>query len=167
MSEKIKLFIAEGDTTHYNKLKDLIALHPEFEICGQDEETLPSTRAGQLLNTSILNKKISDIFITVGIPAHIQGYKFLREAIKLTIKQPGIINCITKELYPSIAKQFNTSPSKVERAIRHAIEVGWSRGKIENINTIFGVKVYGHNDRPTNGEFISLIADKMHMEEIC
>jgi len=166
MSEKVKLFITDTDPASVNKLREIIALHPEFELCPQTE-ALPSTHAAQALNASLLNKKISDIFITVGIPAHIQGYKFLREAIKLTIKQPGIINCITKQLYPSIAKLFGTSPSKVERAIRHAIEVGWSRGKIENINNIFGVKVYGHNDRPTNGEFIALVADKMMVDGVC
>jgi len=104
------------------------------------------------------------IFMTVGIPAHIKGYQFLREAIKLTIDTPDIINCITKKLYPSIADKFETSASKVERAIRHAIEVAWNRGKIENINALFGVRVYGSNDKPTNGEFIALVADKMLIE---
>ena len=111
-----------------------------------------------------LEEKISMIFMTVGIPAHIKGYQFLREAIKLTIDTPDIINCITKKLYPSIADKFETSASKVERAIRHAIEVAWNRGKIENINALFGVRVYGSNDKPTNGEFIALVADKMLIE---
>lgn len=111
-----------------------------------------------------LEEKISNIFITVGIPAHIKGYQFLREAIKLAIDTPEIINAITKKLYPSIAEKFSTSSSKVERAIRHAIEVAWNRGKIENINTIFGLKVYASNEKPTNGEFIALVADKMLIE---
>ena len=111
-----------------------------------------------------IEEKISNIFITVGIPAHIKGYQFLREAIKLAIDKPEIINSITKELYPSIANHFGTSASKVERAIRHAIEVAWNRGKIENINTVFGIKVYNNNEKPTNGEFIALVADKMLME---
>ncbi|MCL2598721.1 MAG: sporulation transcription factor Spo0A [Firmicutes bacterium] len=111
-----------------------------------------------------VDEKISNIFITVGIPAHIKGYQFLREAIKLTIDNPEIINSITKKLYPMIAGKYETSASKVERAIRHAIEVAWNRGRIENINTLFGVKVYTQNDRPTNGEFIALIADKMLLE---
>jgi len=128
--------------------------------------TEQTTVAAQALNTSLLMKRVSDIFVSVGIPAHIQGYKFMREAIILTIEDPGIINSITKQLYPNIAKTFGTSPSKVERAIRHAIEVGWSRGKIENINNLFGVKVYGQNDRPTNGEFIALIADKLMLDGV-
>ena len=112
----------------------------------------------------ILDEKISNIFITVGIPAHIKGYQFLREAIKLATERPEIINSITKELYPSIAKHFSTTSSKVERAIRHAIEVAWNRGKIENINNVFGIKVYNSNEKPTNGEFIALVADKMLLE---
>ena len=104
------------------------------------------------------------IFLSLGIPAHIKGYQFLREAIKLAIETPEIVSSITKKLYPSIATKFATSSSKVERAIRHAIEVAWNRGKIENINSIFGIKVYNQNEKPTNGEFIALVADKMLME---
>lgn len=111
-----------------------------------------------------LDEKITNIFITVGIPAHIKGYQFLREAIKMAISNPEIINSITKKLYPSIAQKFDTSSSKVERAIRHAIEVAWNRGKIENINSLFGVRVYSDNEKPTNGEFIALVADKMLLE---
>ena len=111
-----------------------------------------------------LDERITNIFITVGIPAHIKGYQFLREAIKMAIDTPEIINSITKKLYPSIADKFDTSASKVERAIRHAIEVAWNRGKIENINNLFGIRVYGNNEKPTNGEFIALVADKMLIE---
>lgn len=111
-----------------------------------------------------IEEKITNIFITVGIPAHIKGYQFLREAIKLAMENPDIINSITKKLYPSIAQRFETSASKVERAIRHAIEVAWSRGKIENINNVFGLTVYSNNEKPTNGEFIALVADKMLLD---
>lgn len=111
-----------------------------------------------------IEEKITNIFITVGIPAHIKGYQFLREAIKLAMENPDIINSITKKLYPSIAERFETSASKVERAIRHAIEVAWNRGKIENINSIFGLTVYSNNEKPTNGEFIALVADKMLLD---
>ena len=115
-------------------------------------------------NNNQIEEKISNIFITVGIPAHIKGYQFLREAIKLAIANPEIINSITKKLYPTIAEKYDTSASKVERAIRHAIEVAWNRGKIENINNLFGIKVYSSNEKPTNGEFIALVADKMLIE---
>lgn len=141
--------------------EDVIAKRME-DILGRGEalrvenKRMPKNRA--------LEEKISNIFITVGIPAHIKGYQFLREAIKMAIEEPDIINSITKQLYPSIATRFSTSASKVERAIRHAIEVAWNRGKIENINNLFGIKVYDSNEKPTNGEFIALVADKMLVE---
>lgn len=111
-----------------------------------------------------LDEKISNIFISIGIPAHIKGYQFLREAVKLAVVDPEIIASITKRLYPTIAEKFSTSSSKVERGMRHAIEVAWNRGKIENINNLFGLQIYGANEKPTNGELIALIADKMIME---
>lgn len=113
-----------------------------------------------------IEERITNIFITVGIPAHIKGYQFLREAIKMAVDNPDVINSITKKLYPQVAMRFDTSASKVERAIRHAIEVAWNRGKIENINNLFGVRVYNHNEKPTNGEFIALVADKMLLESV-
>lgn len=125
-------------------------------------ETIKNTTA---LN-SVMEEKIAKIFISVGIPAHIKGYQYLREAIKEVVDDPSLINNITKKLYPNVAKVFDTSPSKVERAIRHAIEVAWNRGKIENINKIFGFKVYNVNDKPTNGEFIALVADKLMVDSI-
>lgn len=112
----------------------------------------------------ILDEKIANIFISIGIPAHIKGYHFLREAVKLAVVEPDIISSITKRLYPTIAEKFATSSSKVERGMRHAIEVAWNRGKIENINNLFGLQIYGANEKPTNGELIALIADKMLME---
>lgn len=111
-----------------------------------------------------LDEKLSSLFLTIGIPAHIKGYQFLREAVKMVVENPDVINRITKELYPGIAKRFNTTASKVERAIRHAIEVAWSRGRIETLNTAFGCKVATKEDKPTNGEFIAMIADKLSME---
>ncbi len=111
-----------------------------------------------------LDEKITGVFLSIGIPAHIKGYHFLREAIKMVVKNPELINSITKKLYPGIAEPFETSASKVERAIRHAIEVAWSRGKIENINAFIGYNIYTNNDKPTNGEFIALMADKLIMD---
>jgi len=111
-----------------------------------------------------LDDRLSNIFLSLGIPAHIKGYQFLREAIKLVIEDPDRINRITKELYPAIARRFNTSSSKVERAIRHAIEVAWSRGRIDTLNRAFGCRVALPDEKPTNGEFIALVADKLSME---
>ena len=135
-----------------NRIEDIIS------GAGQETSTTNSSKLGKM------EEKITNIFITVGIPAHIKGYQFLREAIKLAIANPEIINSITKKLYPTIAEKYSTSASKVERAIRHAIEVAWNRGKIENINNVFGLKIYSSNEKPTNGEFIALVADKMLIE---
>ena len=122
------------------------------------ESRLPSP------NTLSLDDRISNLFLGMGIPAHIKGYQYLREGIKLVIAEPGMIGGITKELYPAIAHRFGTSSSKVERAIRHAIEVAWSRGRVDTLNKAFGCDVAQPNDKPTNGELIALIADKLRMD---
>ncbi len=111
-------------------------------------------------------EKISEIFISIGIPPHIKGYAYLREGIKLTVEKPYVINSVTKELYPTIAEKFSTTPSKVERAIRHAIEVAWNRGRIDAINAIFGARIYLGTEKPTNSEFIALVADKLILENM-
>ena len=111
-----------------------------------------------------LDERIANIFLSMGIPAHIKGYHFLREAIKLVVYDRDKINAITKDLYPSVAQIFGTSSSKVERAIRHAIDVAWNRGQMENINMLFGSKLYVRHDKPTNGEFIAMIADRLAIE---
>ena len=111
-----------------------------------------------------LDERISKIFISVGIPPHIKGYTYLREGVKMAVKSPDIINNITKKLYPGIGEKYDTSASKVERAIRHAIEVAWNRGRIDSINSVFGVRAYVGSEKPTNGEFIALVADKMILE---
>ena len=111
-----------------------------------------------------LEEKISNIFISIGIPPHIKGYNYLREGIKMAVERPDIINNITKVLYPQIGEKYSTTASKVERAIRHAIEVAWNRGRIEVINAIFGARVYIGSEKPTNSEFIALVADKLILE---
>ncbi|MCL2229384.1 MAG: sporulation initiation factor Spo0A C-terminal domain-containing protein [Firmicutes bacterium] len=161
--QKVKLSIENYTEEQIDILKRALESHNEFELClGEKHET----KAANTLNSALVLSRASDIFLSVGIPPHIQGFKFLRTAIISIIERPSIINAITRELYPFVANKYDTTPSKVERAIRHAIEIGWSRGKIENINTLFGVKVYGHNDRPTNGEFMALIADKIMLENM-
>ena len=117
-------------------------------------------------HTVSLEEKISKIFINVGIPPHIKGYTFLREGVKMAVEEPMIINNITKKLYPMIGEKYQTTASKVERAIRHAIEVAWNRGRIETINNILGVRAYVGAEKPTNGEFIALVADKMLLEKV-
>ncbi len=111
-----------------------------------------------------LDERLSEVFIYAGIQPHIKGYSFLREAVKLAVRDPDILNSITKRLYPAVAAMFDTTPSKVERAIRHAIEVAWARGKIENLNNVYGIKIFGKGDKPTNGELIALLADRLVLE---
>ena len=156
--------IALGATYYMNKPFSMDTLYQRlldfFDLRKLDIQKQPA-----LVRSKSLDERITSIFLSIGIPAHIKGYQFLKEAIKLVIKKPEIINSITKQLYPPIARNFETSPSKVERAIRHAIEVAWNRGRIENLNTIFGYNIYTKNDKPTNGEFIALIADRLMLEE--
>ena len=128
------------------------------------EKSLEVKRKSLEFKAVSLDEKISKIFINVGIPPHIKGYSFLREGVKMAVEDPEIINSITKRLYPSIGEKFSTTPSKVERAIRHAIEVAWNRGRIDSINSILGVRAYVGAEKPTNGEFIALVADKMLLE---
>ena len=127
------------------------------------EKRVAQTFGGEKKTVNI-DEKISKIFISVGIPPHIKGYVYLREGVKMAIDRPQIINNITKQLYPGIGEKYDTSASKVERAIRHAIEVAWNRGRIESINSVFGVRAYVGSEKPTNGEFIALVADKMILE---
>ena len=108
-----------------------------------------------------LDEQITNLFLTLGIPAHIKGYQYLREAVHMVLDNHDVINRITKELYPGIARKFDTSASKVERAMRHAIEVAWSRGRLEAVNQMYGYRVFAREDKPTNGEFIAMISDKL------
>jgi len=122
------------------------------------------TYVGARSDQRTLDEEITSIFLTIGIPAHIKGYHFLREAVKMVVEDSSLINSITKELYPGVARRYNTTPSKVERAIRHAMEVAWNRGHIDSINAIFGYHVFTKQDKPTNGEFIALVADKLSLD---
>lgn len=111
-----------------------------------------------------LEINITNIIHEVGVPAHIKGYQYLRDAITMVVEDMDLLGAVTKELYPAIAQRNNTTPSRVERAIRHAIEVAWNRGKIETINSLFGYTVHNDKGKPTNSEFIAIIADKLRLE---
>ena len=107
---------------------------------------------------------VTDIIHQIGIPAHIKGYHYLRTAILLSVEDSEMINCITKLLYPTVAKQYSTTPSRVERAIRHAIEIAWDRGNVDTLNGFFGYTIHTAKGKPTNSEFIALIADKLKLK---
>lgn len=111
-----------------------------------------------------LETEITNIIHEIGVPAHIKGYMYLREAITMVVNDMELLSAVTKELYPSIAKKYNTTASRVERAIRHAIEVAWGRGQIEAINKLFGYTVHNDKGKPTNSEFIAIIADKLRLK---
>jgi two-component system response regulator (stage 0 sporulation protein A) len=111
-----------------------------------------------------LEAEITNIIHEIGVPAHIKGYMYLREAITMVVNDMELLSAVTKELYPSIAKKYNTTASRVERAIRHAIEVAWSRGQVDTINRIFGYTVHNDKGKPTNSEFIAMVADKLRLK---
>jgi len=111
-----------------------------------------------------LEDEITSIIHEIGVPAHIKGYMYLREAINMVVDNIELLSAVTKELYPSIAKKYNTTASRVERAIRHAIEVAWSRGQVDTINKLFGYTIHNGKGKPTNSEFIAMIADKLRLK---
>ncbi len=128
------------------------------------EYSISSLDSNQKKSISI-EAEITNIIHEIGVPAHIKGYLYLRAAIGMVVENIEYLSAVTKELYPNIAEKFNTTPSRVERAIRHAIEVAWSRGKIDTINRLFGYTVHNGKGKPTNSEFIAMVADKLRIEQ--
>ena len=118
----------------------------------------------QSTKEEILEIKVTNIIHEIGVPAHIKGYQYLRDGIIMVVNNIEIINQITKQLYPDLAKKYKTTPSRVERAIRHAIEVAWNRGQIETVDSIFGYTVNSNKGKPTNSEFIAMVADKLRLD---
>ncbi|MBQ2972007.1 MAG: sporulation transcription factor Spo0A [Ruminococcus sp.] len=118
---------------------------------------------GASLDSFSIEVKVTEILHQIGVPAHIKGYHYLRDSIIMSIEKPEIINAVTKQLYPSVAKKYQTTSSRVERAIRHAIEVAWDRGDVEVLNSYFGYTIQGSRGKPTNSEFIAMISDKLRL----
>lgn len=106
---------------------------------------------------------VTEMIHQIGVPAHIKGYHYLREAILLSVEDPEVMNAVTKVLYPTVAKKFATTPSRVERAIRHAIEVAWDRGDVDTLNAYFGYTIHNSRGKPTNSEFIAMLSDKLRL----
>lgn len=129
-------------------------------------ERMRAACSGEQPEKSPVNLKnmVTDIIHEIGVPAHIKGYQYLREAIMIAVEDMEVINAVTKILYPEVAKRFNTTPSRVERAIRHAIEVAWDRGDLETLQKFFGYTVSNTKGKPTNSEFIAMIADRLVLE---
>lgn len=145
-----------------------------IRVVGVAKEQDENGTQGKVINTVFENKSrrladslemdVTDIIHEIGVPAHIKGYQYLRDAIIMSVNDSEMLNSITKVLYPTIAKKHKTTSSRVERAIRHAIEVAWSRGKMETIEELFGYTVNSGKGKPTNSEFIALISDKIRLE---
>ncbi len=154
----------------YKILDNLISANKEFRIL----ITVPSDEKGDRQQEEVpeisefdgrdLEKDVTDMIHEIGVPAHIKGYQYLREAIMMSVEDVEMLGSITKILYPTIAKKYQTTPSRVERAIRHAIEVAWSRGRMETLDALFGYTINTGKGKPTNSEFIALIADKIRLQ---
>jgi len=141
---------------------DMAALVDRLEeIRGEENRTLTLARRNDKASIESL---VTGIIHEIGVPAHIKGYQYLREAIIIAVNDMDVINAITKVLYPQVAKTFQTTPSRVERAIRHAIEVAWDRGDLDTLQRFFGYTVSNTKGKPTNSEFIALIADKLQLQ---
>jgi len=131
------------------------------EIRGGESQRQPAARR---TSANDIESMVTSIIHEIGVPAHIKGYQYLREAIIIAVNDMDVINAITKVLYPQVAKAFQTTPSRVERAIRHAIEVAWDRGDLDTLQRFFGYTVSNTKGKPTNSEFIALIADKLQLQ---
>lgn len=174
--EQLKFTSTRDDDNVYRILDDLIQADKEFQIM----ITVPAGKLSEKPgNTSTLKTvldrleapkeidletEVTNMIHEIGVPAHIKGYQYLREAIIMSVEDTSVLSSITKILYPGIAKKFSTTPSRVERAIRHAIEVAWSRGKMETLDGLFGYTINTGKGKPTNSEFIALIADKIRLQ---
>lgn len=135
-----------------------------IQLSGWKNEKTPVVIKNNIITDPELEVMITDIIHQIGVPAHIKGYHYLREAIILSIKNSEIVNSVTKLLYPTVAKNHGTTASRVERAIRHAIEVAWDRGDIDVLNSYFGYTIQNDRGKPTNSEFIAMISDKLRLK---
>ena len=159
--------IMENDHCYYmlEPFEISVLLDQIDQMCGvTSEEKLPSAKQHGEITLQQLEVDITGIIHQIGVPAHIKGYHYLREAILLSVQDNQMINSVTKQLYPLVAKKFGTTASRVERAIRHAIEVAWDRGDVDVLNSYFGYTIQNSRGKPTNSEFIAMIADKIRMQ---
>ena len=185
--EQLNVTTKRDDERMYKLLSDLMNTNKEFQIMitvPGSTGMVQSAKATQDTANSVvfapvdwkgekvqktenvthdLEKDVTDMIHEIGVPAHIKGYQYLREAIIMSVEDIEMLSSITKVLYPTIAEKYDTTPSRVERAIRHAIEVAWNRGRMETLNSLFGYTISTGKGKPTNSEFIALIADKIRL----
>ena len=151
--------MAAGADYYFLKPFDAAAIARRIQsLCGDHAEA-PARRA-----PSNLEMQVTEIIHQIGVPAHIKGYQYLRDAILMAIEDDTIINAVTKRLYPTVAKKHGTTSSRVERAIRHAIEVAWDRGDVDTLTAYFGYTIHNERGKPTNSEFIAMISDKFRLQ---
>lgn len=184
--EQLKVTTGHDDERMYKILSDLMNANKEFQImitvpgtgalnvkeaeenrgivfADDDRKKTRELLGEQKKEVHDLEKDVTDMIHEIGVPAHIKGYQYLREAIMMSVNDIDMLSSITKVLYPTIAEKYETTSSRVERAIRHAIEVAWSRGRMETLNALFGYTISTGKGKPTNSEFIALIADKIRL----
>ena len=178
LMEQLNVTTKRDDERMYKILSDLMNTNKEFQIMitvpGGDAEQEnkvsrfviePSEKGVQKgMAEHDLEQDVTDMIHEIGVPAHIKGYQYLREAIMMSVEDIEMLSSITKVLYPTIAEKYDTTPSRVERAIRHAIEVAWDRGDIDVLNSIFGYTIATSKGKPTNSEFIAMIADRLRLQ---
>ncbi len=169
--EQLRVVTAQDNERMFRILSELITKDKEFQIMitvpSGKQHTVDSSRENtqdkMIDKGHDLEKDVTDMIHEIGVPAHIKGYQYLREAIMMSVRDGEMLNSITKILYPTIAKKYQTTSSRVERAIRHAIEVAWSRGNMETLDSLFGYTISIGKGKPTNSEFIALITDKIRL----
>lgn len=168
--EQLNLTATKDNEKIYKILGDLMNGDKEFQIM----ITVPSGKSTAAHSTAQdkpktvvsrdLEQDVTNMIHEIGVPAHIKGYQYLRDAIAISVDEEEILISVTKVLYPTIAKRHNTTSSRVERAIRHAIEVAWTRGRLDTIHELFGYTINNGKGKPTNSEFIALISDKIRLD---
>ncbi len=152
--------MAAGADYYFLKPFDAAAISRRIaSLCGEHSGDTPTRRGA-----SNLELQVTEIIHQIGVPAHIKGYQYLRDAILMAIEDDSIINAVTKRLYPAVAKKHGTTSSRVERAIRHAIEVAWDRGDVDTLTAYFGYTIHNERGKPTNSEFIAMISDKFRLQ---
>lgn len=159
-----KVFELLSKLLHEDKEFQIMITVPSAREQKQITSERKSTETEKAQEVHDLEKDVTEMIHEIGVPAHIKGYQYLREAIIMSVEDVEMLNSITKVLYPTIAKRFQTTPSRVERAIRHGIEVAWARGRSETLEGLFGYTISAGKGKPTNSEFIALIADRIRLQ---
>jgi len=159
-----KVFELLSKLLHEDKEFQIMITVPSAREQKQITSERKSTETEKAQEVHDLEKDVTEMIHEIGVPAHIKGYQYLREAIMMSVEDVEMLNSITKVLYPTIAKRFQTTPSRVERAIRHGIEVAWARGRSETLEGLFGYTISAGKGKPTNSEFIALIADRIRLQ---